>query len=235
MKVLSIVHGSDARAQLFSRVVVDAGHALEEWSLAWGVPPPRPIDDYDAVLVFGGAMHADEDQRHPWLTEENLLLQRLLDLHVPTLGVCLGAQLLAKAAHAPVHPASEPEIGWREVELTEAAESDAIFSRLPTRFHAFQWHYYTYGVPAGAVELARSEVCTQAFRLGSSVWGVQFHPEVTREQIQSWLETDGFNEGVDVEGLAAESDERIEEWNRIGSALCGAFLESAAAPVPSAR
>lgn len=234
MKILSIVHGSDARAQLFSQVVREAGHTLEEWSLAWGTPPPRPIDDYDAVLVFGGAMHADEDDRHPWLNEENLLLQRLLDLHLPTLGVCLGAQLLAKAAHAPVHRASRPEIGWHDVELTDEAESDPVFSRLPGRFRAFQWHYYTHGLPSGAVELARSEVCTQAFRLGSSAWGVQFHPEVTREQIQSWLETDGFNEGVDVERVAAESDELIEEWNRIGAALCGAFLEEAAA-VPSAR
>jgi GMP synthase-like glutamine amidotransferase len=233
MNVLSIVHGSDARAQLFSQVVRGAGHVLEEWSLAWGTPPPRPIDDYNAVLVFGGAMHADEDARHPWLHEEDLLLQRLLDLHVPTLGVCLGAQLLAKAAHAPVHPAPRPEIGWHEVEVTEDAASDPIFSRLPERFHAFQWHYYTYGVPAGAVELARSEVCTQAFRLGTSVWGVQFHPEVTREQIRSWLETDGFNEGVELEHVAAESDERIAEWNRIGVELCGAFLETAASPVAS--
>jgi GMP synthase (glutamine-hydrolysing) len=231
VKVLSVVHGSDARAERFSGVVVDAGHVLEEWSLAWGTPPPRPIDDYGAVLVFGGAMHADEDERHPWLREEDLLLQRLLDLHVPTLGVCLGAQLLAKAAHAPVQRAPRPEIGWHEVELTDDAASDRVFSRLPERFHAFQWHYYTYGVPAGAVELARSEVCTQAFRLGTCVWGVQFHPEVTREQIQSWLETDGFNEGVDTERVAAESDERIAEWARIGVELCGAFLENAASPV----
>jgi GMP synthase (glutamine-hydrolysing) len=234
VNVLSIVHGSEARAQLFSQVVVEAGHTLEEWSLAWGVPPPRPIDDYDAVLVFGGAMHADEDERHPWLTEENLLLQRLLDLHVPTLGVCLGAQLLAKAAHAPVYPASRPEIGWHDVDVTEEAETDPIFARLPAHFRAFQWHYYTYGVPAGAVELARSDVCTQAFRLGDSVWGVQFHPEVTREQIQSWLETDGFNEGIDVERIAAEADAEIAQWNRIGAMLCGAFLEEAAA-VPTAR
>jgi GMP synthase-like glutamine amidotransferase len=231
VNVLSVVHGSDARAELFSGVVVDAGHGLDEWSLAWGTPPPRPVDDYGAVLVFGGAMHADEDDRHPWLREENLFLQRLLDLHVPTLGVCLGAQLLAKAAHAPVHRASRPEIGWHDVELTDDAENDPVFSRLPSRFRAFQWHYYTYGVPAGGVELATSEVCTQAFRLGASIWGVQFHPEVTRAQIQSWLETDGFNEGVDVERVAAESDELIGEWNRIGAELCGAFLETAAAPV----
>src|ERR671934_225897 len=77
-------------------------------------PPVRPLDDYAAVLVFGGSMHADQDEHHPWLREETLLLQRLLDQHVPVLGVCLGAQLLARAAHAPVFPAAEPEIGWDE-------------------------------------------------------------------------------------------------------------------------
>lgn len=231
MNVLSVVHGSDARAELFSGVVEDAGHRLDEWSLAWGSPPPRPVDDYGAVLVFGGAMHADEDDSHPWLREENLFLQRLLDLHLPTLGVCLGAQLLAKAAHAPVHRAARPEIGWHDVELTEDAAADPVFSRLPARFRAFQWHYYTYGVPAGGVELATSAVCTQAFRLGTSIWGVQFHPEVTRAQIQTWLETDGFNEGVDVDRVARESDELVDEWNRIGAELCGAFIEAATAPV----
>lgn len=236
MRVLSIVHGAEARAQLFSHVVAQAGHRLEEWSPAWGTPPPRPIDDYDATLVLGGAMHADQDEHHPWLREENMLLQRLVDIRVPTLGVCLGAQLLAKAAHAPVEPAPEPEIGWHEVELTEAAADDPIFSSLPQRFHAFQWHYYTYGVPAGAVELARSRLCTQAFRLGESVWGVQFHPEVTRDQIAGWLEAERVDEGVDVERVWAESAERIEEWNRLGERLCAAFLDTAgrAAPV-SAR
>jgi GMP synthase-like glutamine amidotransferase len=227
VKVLSVVHGSDARAELFAAVVEDGGHAHDEWSLAWRTPPPRPVDEYDAVLVFGGAMHPDEDGSHPWLLDENFFLQRLLDLHVPTFGVCLGAQLLAKAAHAPVRRAAEPEIGWYEVELTEAAREDPVFGGLPERFEAFQWHHYTYGVPAGGVELARSELCTQAFRLGDCVWGVQFHPEVTEAQIGSWLSTDGFNEGVDVERVAAETRERIGAWNELGSRLCGAFLETA--------
>ena len=214
MNVLSVIHGTDARAELFSGVIEDAGHAHDEWSLAWRTPPPRPVDAYDAVLVFGGAMHADEQESHPWLRDENFFLQRLLDLHVPTFGVCLGAQLLAKAAHAPVHRADEPEIGWYEVELTDAAREDPVFGALPERFDAFQWHYYTYGVPAGAVELARSASCTQAFRLGESVWGVQFHPEVTESQIGSWLSTDGFNEGVDIDRVAADTRERIDGVER---------------------
>src|SRR5437868_4266055 len=83
--------------------------------------------------------------------------------HTPVLGICLGAQLIAKAAQAPVHPASEAEIGWFPVELTEEAAEDPVLSSLPQSFVAFQWHYYTHGLPAGAVELARSEACMQAF------------------------------------------------------------------------
>ncbi len=226
MHVLAVIHGEKVRAGVFGDVVTARGHRLEEWSLAWGKPLPRPLDAYGAVLVFGGAMHADQDQHHPWLREENLFLERLLDLQRPALGICLGAQLLAKAAHAPVHPASESEIGWSRVELTEAAEDDPLLGRLPQRFEAFQWHHYTYDVPAGAVELARSSVCTQAFRLGENAWGVQFHPEVTLAQIEGWLEEDEATP-VDSAALLAETRERIVEWNALGRELCDAFVDVA--------
>ena len=227
MHVLAVIHGAKVRAGIFGDVLEERGHELEEWSLAWDTPPPRPLDDYGAVLVFGGAMHADQDDRHPWLREENFLLQRLLGLHTPILGVCLGAQLLARAAHAPVHPAPEPEIGWYPVELTESARDDPVFGRLPKRFHAFQWHYYTYGVPAGAEELARSPICTQAFRLGERAWGIQFHAEVTEAQIRDWLADEQRSLPSPREALAAETTERIAEWNALGRELCGAFIEAA--------
>ena len=233
MNVLSVVHGANARAGVFADVVHERGHTLEEWSLAWRTPPPRPVDDYDAVIVFGGSMHADQDERHPWLQEETLFIQRILDTHQPVLGVCLGAQLLARAAHAAVTPAPEPEIGWYEVELTPEAEDDPVLGSLPRRFTAFQWHYYTYDVPAGAVELARSRMCTQAFRLGRAAWGVQFHPEVTAAQIASWL-ADEQDPPPAESSIAAETPERIAEWNELGRRLCGAFVDAAAA-VPAAR
>jgi GMP synthase-like glutamine amidotransferase len=227
MKVLAVIHGERVRAGVFEDAVRERGHDLEEWSLAWGAPPPRPIDDYDAVMVFGGAMHADQDEHHPWLREENLLLQRILDLHTPLLGVCLGAQLIAKAAHAEVGPCTEPEIGWFEVETTEAAERDPIFAGLPARFDAFQWHFYTHGLPAGAEELARSSTCMQAFRLGENAWGIQFHAEVTEEQIASWLADDDRDLPIPREQIAAETREKIAAWNDLGRAICGAFVEVA--------
>jgi GMP synthase (glutamine-hydrolysing) len=232
VEILGLIHGEAVRAGVFTDAVAARGHRLEEWSLAWGTPLPRPLDDYGAVLIFGGAMHADQDDRHPWLRDENMFLERLFDLGMPMLGVCLGAQLLAKAAHAPVFPASQPEIGWYEVELTDSAAGDPVLGWLPPRFDAFQWHYYAHGLPGGAEELARSSVCTQAFRLGERVWGVQFHPEVTFAQVEQWIEEEP--EASDGERLRAETRERIEGWNELGRRLCGAFVEAAervAAPV----
>jgi GMP synthase (glutamine-hydrolysing) len=226
MHVLAVIHGENVRAGVFGDVVAARDHRLEEWSLAWGTPLPRPLDAYGAVLVFGGAMHADQDSHHPWLREENFFLQRLLDLQRPILGICLGAQLLAKASHAPVHPASTYEIGWYPVELTEAAADDPLLGRLPERFDAFQWHYYTHGLPAGAVELAQSSVCTQAFRLGERAWGVQFHPEVTLETVQAWID-DREDVAVDFEALIDETREKIDAWNDLGRTICDAFVDVA--------
>jgi GMP synthase (glutamine-hydrolysing) len=226
MDVLSVIHGGNARAGVFADVVQERGHRLDEWSLAWGKPLPLPLDSYGAVLVFGGAMHADQDDRHPWLREENFFLQRLLDLGTPTLGICLGVQLLAKAAHSWVKRADEPEIGWYDVELTDEGMDDPLLGVLPTTFEAFQWHSYTYGVPAGAVELAHSSRCTQAFRLGERVWGVQFHPEVTLAQVESWI-ADPDDPPPNGEQLHVDTLPRIERWNELGRALCGSFCEVA--------
>lgn len=227
MNVLAVIHGDQVRAGVFADAVQERGDRLEEWSIAWGSPPPRPVDSYDAVLVFGGAMHADQDEHHPWLREENFLLQRLLALQVPVLGVCLGAQLLAKAAHADVMPLPEPEIGWHQVELTEEGRDDPVLGILPERFDAFEWHYYSYAIPAGGEELARNEAATQAFRLGEKTWGLQFHIEVLEEQVEAWAAEDEREVPQGREALLAETREKIGQWNELGRKLCGAFLECA--------
>ena len=145
MHVLSVVHGNEARAELFAPLVEAEGHRLDEWSFVWGSRPLRALDAYDAVLVFGGAMHADQDHAHPWLGPETAWLHQLLERRTPVLGVCLGVQLLARAAGASVRPLQGgPEIGWHDVELTGAGLADPVLGALPGRFPAFQWHHYTY-------------------------------------------------------------------------------------------
>ena len=97
---------------------------------------------------------------------------------------------------------------------------------LPERFDAFQWHYYTHGLPAGSVELARSAVCTQGFRLGERAWGIQSHPEVTAAIVESWIDEEP---GSTPAGLAEETRARIGDWTELGRKLCGAFLDVAEA------
>jgi GMP synthase (glutamine-hydrolysing) len=227
--VLSVIHGRDARAELFAPVVEESGHQIDEWSFGWGTSPPRPLDTYDSVLVFGGAMHADQDAHHPWLREETLWLQQLLDRRTPVLGVCLGVQLLARAAGAWVGRMPDgPEIGWYTVELTDEGAADPVVGVLPRTFDAMQWHHYTYALPGGAVELARSTACTQAFRLGDACWGVQFHPEVTAAQVARWA-ADADDPPPDPARLRAETLENINRWMELGRSLCAAFLEAASA------
>jgi GMP synthase (glutamine-hydrolysing) len=223
MQVLAVVHGDEVRSGVFADPIAAGGHELEEWSIARRPAPSRPLEAYDAAFVFGGSMHADQEEAHPWLRDEKVLLRRFLDARKPVLGVCLGGQLVAKAAGAWVGRSSEPEIGWRHVELTPAAARDPVFARLPRRFEALQWHYYAFAVPEGATELARSPICSQAFRLGDLAWGVQFHPEITLAMVEQWLE-EPEEVDFDREGLRRETYARIEEWNALGRELCAGFL-----------
>ena len=222
MRVLALPHGPSVGPGVFADAVRDAGHELVERLLpVAGVPSE---DDADAVIVLGGAMHPDEEERHGWLRPELRYLERQLERGTPLLGVCLGSQLIARATGARVFRADEPEVGWLPVEVTEAGASDPITSSLPSRFDAFQWHHYTHDLPDGAVELARSPVCLQAYRLGAA-WGVQFHPEVRADQVEAWLAEDP-DDVADPGALRAESRERIADWNELGRRLCAAFLNT---------
>ena len=231
MRVLSIVHQRDAGAGVFGDAVRDAGAELVEWVPPAGGPPE--LDGLGAALVFGGAVHADQEEGNPWLRWEKALLADLLGRGVPLLGVCLGAQLLSAAAGGSPRRAREPEIGWIEVELTPEGRADPLLGALPGRFEAFEWHSYEAGPPADAVRLATSPVCLQAYRLpGARAWGIQFHAEVTRPDVNAWLDSydsdeDAVRIGLDPEALRAETAARIEAWSGIGSELCGRFLEAA--------
>ena len=221
VRILALTHGDNVGPGVFEDAVRAAGHELVERNVARaGVPD----EGADAAIVLGGAMHPDQEDRHPWLAPELRFLERELERRTPLLGICLGSQLIARAAGARVFRAAEPEVGWLEVELTENGCGDPVVAALPQRFDAFQWHHYTHDLPEGAVELARSPVCTQAFRLGRA-WGVQFHPEVRGDQVESWL-ADDPDDVADPAALRAATRERIEGWNVLGRRLCSAFLQT---------
>ncbi len=227
MRVLSVTHGPSVPGGVFEHVVEEQGHVLERWQVPDG-STPGPASAYDAVLVFGGAAHPDQDDTFAWLAHEDAFLRAVLAERVAVFGVCLGAQMLARAAGARVRPASKPEIGWLEVELSPAGRADPVLGAMPARATVFQWHSYTFELPAGGTELATSAVCTQAFRLEQPAWGIQFHAEVTLPMVAAWA-SEGPDEPPGArEELVEESSEHIAASNEIGRALCAAFLRAAA-------
>ena len=226
MRLLSLVHGPLVRSELFADVAREDGHSVDEWSVDADPAPPRPLESYDAVFVFGGHMNVDEEDRHPWLLGEDVLVRELVERGVPLLGVCLGGQLLAKAAGAFVGPSPGREAGFVRVRLTSAARSDPLFGSLPSEFDVFSVHEYAFEVPADGVELARSSVCSQAFRFGELAWGIQFHPEIRIWQIEKWLRGDPAF--PDAEEILAELRARYDEWSDFGATLCRSFLAAAA-------
>jgi len=232
VRALAIVHQPDAGPGVFAEEMRNRGVELDEWALSErGTSPPAEIASYDAVLSFGGAMHADQEDRHPWLRFEKDFLAAMLEDGMPILAVCLGCQILAEAAGGVARRASEPEIGWHDVEVTEAGAGDPVIGPLAPSFKAFQWHSYEAVPPDGAVQLARSPVCGQAYRVGESAWGIQFHAEVTGTDVGKWIDDyrsdeDAVRISVDPDELRAESEGRMAEWNRLGQELCGRFLEA---------
>jgi GMP synthase-like glutamine amidotransferase len=232
VRVLSIVHEHDTGPGVFAEVARERGEEMVEWIPAQQAPPEA--DGFEAVLVFGGAMHVDQEDGHGWLAAEKRLLRSLLGLGTPTLGVCLGAQLLAEVAGGEARRMACPEIGWTLVELTGQAVADPLLGTLPPRFEGFQWHSYEVSPPDGATTLARSEACVQAFSLAAAPWwGIQFHAEATSETIAGWIagyrsDQDAVRADLSWEALLLQTDQKIARWNTRGIGICTSFLDHAA-------
>lgn len=228
MRVLSIVHQRDAAEGVF-REPVEAAGVLERWLVAEEDSPPGPLESYDALLIFGGSMNVDDDDKLAWLAPEREAIATMLARGIPTLGICLGSQLLAQVAGGDARRARESEIGWRRVEVLPEGESDPLLGPLAPSFDAFEWHRYEILPPPGSIVLARSPVCVQAYRLEGPAWGLQFHAEVSAEDAIKWASerADGIDAdeiGVEPAELEAQTRERIGAWNELGRALCERFL-----------
>jgi GMP synthase-like glutamine amidotransferase len=166
-------------------VELDAGDAIPS------------LDESDALLVFGGPMNVDEHHRFPWLAPETAAIRDAALGGLPVFGVCLGAQLLARALGARVTKNPEPEVGLLPVQLTNAGASDPLFAGWPHQAPVVQWHSDTFALPAGATLLATSAACRhQAFRYGSRAYGLQFHPEVTADMVAEWADVPEYADAM---------------------------------------
>ncbi len=166
-----------------------AGAALTATRFHQEDQPLPEMKAFDLLVIMGGPMSTHETDRYPWLVREKQFIRKAVAAGKSILGICLGAQLIAAALGARVYANDYREIGWYDIERTQAAAGHAIGDCLPARIKVFHWHGDTFDPPAGALPLASSAACrNQGFAVGDRVVGLQFHLETTPESLQALIE-----------------------------------------------
>jgi GMP synthase (glutamine-hydrolysing) len=225
--VLILQHADAEGPAAIAEVLHAAGCGTRVVRAHAGEPVPARLESDAGLVVMGGPMGVYETERHPHLRDELRLIEHTARQGRPVLGICLGSQLLAAALGARVYPGGYREIGWLPVELGEAAAADALFGGAPRRFTALIWHGDVFDLPAGAVPLASSALTEhQGFRHGDNAYGLLFHLEATRPQLEAMVgafadEIAAAN--VTPADLLADADARIAAARVVGDPVFGRF------------
>jgi GMP synthase (glutamine-hydrolysing) len=171
-----------------------------------------PAGTADTLVILGGYMSVNESDKYPFISKEIELVREFIGQGKKVFGICLGAQIMAKALGARVYAGPQKEIGWYDIELLDDGLRDTLITRLAThpdagnfrrKFKVFHWHGETFDMPSGAQRIARSALYpNQAFRYGANAYAFQFHIEVKKETILEWMK----NEPVDMEVITRETD-----------------------------
>jgi GMP synthase (glutamine-hydrolysing) len=184
--ILVIRHEKCTSLGMLEKAAKENNSSIQYLDISQGEGLTKPIENYSHIVVLGGTISAYQDDEYPFLRDEFKLLERAIAHKIPTLGICLGSQILAKVLGAPVRRGeSGREAGWCEVQLTEAAKTDPLLREFPDRFKVFQSHQDTFDLPSNSTHLAKSETyLNQAFCYQDFVWAIQFHLEMDDAVIQ---------------------------------------------------
>jgi len=196
-----------------------SGHSLTSTKFFENIRFPE-IDDIDWLIVMGGPMSVNDEQKFPWLAEEKKFIRKAIDAGKVVIGICLGSQLVSAALGAKVYQNPEKEIGWFDIELTCFAKTDKLFFDLKDRFKVFHWHGDTFDLPQNAIHLAYSRGCkNQAYLYKDRVLALQFHLEPTQRSLMQMIDygRDELKSGkyVQTEQEMAEYSQYIDANRRI--------------------
>lgn len=187
MRVLVIENFGGTGLGQVGRALDEVGAEIDYLRLQGGDVLPEDSNAYDALVVLGGGQNALDDDGSPWFPALMDLIRDFERGDRAVLGVCLGAQLLARTFGGENHIGGHREFGWHGITLSDEAASDPVFAALPAEFPIFQWHDDSYSLPPKAVGLASSQAIeNQAFRVGRAVYGTQFHFEADRPLVEEW-------------------------------------------------
>src|SRR5688500_12352639 len=188
-EVLVFQHDPLEDLGFFAEVLEKQGTDFRIFRLFHGELPAGELENVSAVIVLGGSMSVDDEADFPFLRWEKRIIRAAIDEAVPILGVCFGAHLLAEALGTQVFHGAVREIGWSPISITPHGQVDSLLGYLPENATVFQWHSDGFDLPAGAIRLASStNYENQAFRLGRTIYGLQFHLEVTPRMIKRWID-----------------------------------------------
>lgn len=185
--ILTIKHVDIEGPETIGTFFEKHGYRLKSLELYNGEIFPKSLKGIDAVICLGGPMNVYEEEKYPFLADENVFIQQVLKEQIPYLGICLGSQLLSKASGGRVTRSPAEEIGWRTVQLTFDGQNDPLFKNINKDFLVYQWHGDMFSVPPSGCLLATGPDCPQqALKVGKNAYGIQFHIEITDKSIREW-------------------------------------------------
>jgi GMP synthase (glutamine-hydrolysing) len=230
-KILVVVHDIDDHLNEMANPIAEAGILMDTWDVqndSVGRPDLEKLEQYSGVISLGAHAGVLEEEKHPWMSHERKIMQWALVSETPLLGLCFGSQLLASAAGGRVYKAETGEFAWTKVDMLPEASNDPVIGALGDTADAFQFHYDSFDLPENAVLLGESNGTIEAFRVGSSAWATQFHPEVGLSQQLAWLSTYRgafLREGIDIDEQIAKSHRLAASYRKQAWDLSAAFAK----------